>query len=434
MNPQLVGALGLVVLSVLFFSRIPVAYVMALVGFLGFAVLRGWEPGLNLLARDMYSVFSSHGLTVIPLFVLMGQFAFHGGIAKRIYSAAFHWTGWMPGGLAMATVGACTAFGAVCGSGPATAATMATVGLPEMKNYRYDPELSAGVVASGGGLGMLMPPSVVLIVYGMLTQQSIGKLFVAGVLPALFIMVLFMITIAIVCWYRPQMGPKGRSFTLKEKLLSLSGMADTLIIFVFVIGGLFVGWFAPTEAGAMGALGVMAAALIRGQLGWQKFLKSLEDTLRTSCMVIMLVAGAVIFGHFLAVTGIPFGIANWIASVDLPGWAVMSLIVLVYLAGGCVVDALALIMLTIPIFYPIVEGMGYDPIWFGVIIVLVTQMGVITPPVGINAYIVQGVDTDTPLEKIFKGALPFLAALVVGTMLMIFWPGMVTWLPDLMYN
>ena len=434
MNPQLVGVLGLLLLSFLFFSRIPVAYVMALVGFLGFSVLRGWEPGLNLLARDMYSVFSSHGLTVIPLFVLMGQFAFHGGIAKRIYSTAYHWTGWMPGGLAMATVGACTAFGAVCGSGPATAATMATVGLPEMKNYRYDPELSAGVVASGGGLGMLMPPSVVLIVYGMLTQQSIGKLFVAGIIPALVIMVLFMATVAIVCWYRPEMGPKGKKFTFKQKVHSLGDLADTLIIFVFVIGGLFMGWFAPTEAGAMGALGVLAAALARRQLSWKKFLKSLEDTLRTSCMVIMLVAGAVIFGHFLAVTGIPFGLANMIAQADLPGWAVMSLIVLVYLAGGCVVDALALIMLTIPIFFPIVENLGYDPVWFGVIIVLVTQMGVITPPVGINAYIVQGVDKDTPLEKIFKGALPFLAALVAGTMLMIFWPQMVTWLPDMMYN
>ena len=434
MNPQLIGVLGLIVLSILFFSRIPVAYVMALVGFMGFAVVRGWEPGLNLLARDMYSVFSSHGLTVIPLFVLMGQFAFHGGIAKRIYSAAYHWTGWMPGGLAMATVGACTAFGAVCGSGPATAATMATVGLPEMKNYRYYPELSAGVVASGGGLGMLMPPSVVLIVYGMLTQQSIGKLFVAGILPALLIMVLFMATVAIVCWFRPEMGPTGKSFTLREKFIALGGMADTLIIFLFVIGGIFMGWFAPTEAGAMGALGVMVAAMLKGQLGWKKFIKSLEDTLRTSCMVIMLVAGAVLFGHFLAVTGIPFALANWIAQVDLPGWAVMTLIVLVYLAGGCVVDALALIMLTIPIFYPIVENMGYDPIWFGVIIVLVTQMGVITPPVGINAYIVQGVDSDTPLEKIFKGALPFLAALIAGTMLMIFWPGLVTWLPDKMYN
>jgi C4-dicarboxylate transporter DctM subunit len=434
MNPQLVGVIGLIVLIVLFFSRIPVAYVMALVGFVGFSVLRGMEPGLNLLARDLYSVFSSHGLTIIPLFVLMGQFAFHGGIAKRIYSAAYHWTGFMPGGLAMATVGACTAFGAVCGSGPATAATMATVGLPEMKRYGYDSELACGVVASGGGLGMLMPPSVVLIVYGVLTQESIGKLFVAGVLPALQIMLLFMLTVSLVCWLRPELGPAGNRFTLKQKMVALIDLADTLLIFLFVIGGLFVGWFAPTEAGAMGAIGVMLAAMARGKLGWRKIVRSLEDTLRTSAMVLMLVAGAVIFGHFLAVTGIPYAIANLIAEVQMPGWVVMTLIVLVYLLGGCVIDALALIMLTIPIFFPIVENLGYDPVWFGVIIVLVTQMGVITPPVGINAYIVQGVDTKTPLEKIFKGVMPFLLALIVGTMLMIFWPGLITWLPNQMYS
>jgi C4-dicarboxylate transporter DctM subunit len=230
MNPQLVGVIGLIVLIVLFFSRIPVAYVMALVGFVGFSVLRGMEPGLNLLARDLYSVFSSHGLTIIPLFVLMGQFAFHGGIAKRIYSAAYHWTGFMPGGLAMATVGACTAFGAVCGSGPATAATMATVGLPEMKRYGYDSELACGVVASGGGLGMLMPPSVVLIVYGVLTQESIGKLFVAGVLPALQIMLLFMLTVALVCWLGPSWALPA-SASLSRKSWFPWAILDTLLIF-----------------------------------------------------------------------------------------------------------------------------------------------------------------------------------------------------------
>jgi len=433
MNPTIIGLLGTLLLVLAFFSRMPVAYVMTLVGFLGFSYLRGGSAGLALLSRDFYDVYSSYGLTIIPLFILMGQIAFNAGISRKLYDAAYKFLGSTRGGLAMATVAACTAFGAVCGSSPATAATMATVGLPEMKRYRYGVELATGSVASGGGLGMLMPPSIVLIVYGILTEQSVGKLFVAGILPAVFITLLFILAIAVYCRIKPQQGPAGETFTIREKIRSLAEMSETLIVFLLVMGGLFWGVFTPTEAGAVGAFGVLFLAVVRGQISWVGLVKSLYETLRTTCMVLLLVAGAVIFGHFLAVTRIPFSVASWVGSLDLPSFAIIGTIVLVYLIGGCFIDALALIMLTIPIFYPIVLDLGYDPIWFGVIIVLVTQMGVITPPVGINVYVVSGIDRETPLERIFKGVIPFLIALVVGTAILIMIPKFVLWLPEMMY-
>jgi len=309
---------------------------------------------------------------------------------------------------------------------------MATVAIPEMKRYGYGDELATGSVASGGGLGMLMPPSIVLIVYGILTQQSIGKLFIAGIIPALFITGWFIAAIYIYCRIKPEQGPKGDKFTLKEMLLSLGLLWETLAVFFLVMGGLFAGFFTPTEAGAVGSFSVLLVAMIRRQLTWKGFVKSLYESLRTSCMVLLLVAGSVIFGHFLAVTRIPFEIADWVGGLHLPPWAVMAMIILVYLLGGCFIDALALIMLTIPIFYPVVIQLGYDPIWFGVIIVLVTQMGVITPPVGINVYVVNGIAVDIPLEKIFKGIFPFLIALIVGTGFMVAFPQIIMFLPNVM--
>ncbi len=433
MSATAIGVLGIVILVAAFFSRMPVAYVMTLVGYIGFSVIISPKAGLALLSRDIYDVYSSYGLTVIPLFVLMGQFAFNAGIGRKLYESAYAFLGSIRGGLAMATVAACTAFGAVCGSSPATAATMATVGLPEMKRYGYGNRLASGSVASGGGLGMLMPPSVVLIVYGILTEQSIGALFVAGIIPAIFITICFVVAVSVYTMLRPKEGPAGEVIPWRAKLRSLANMSETLAVFILVMGGLFEGWFTPGEAGAVGALGVLAAALVRRRLDWQGFIKSLYETLRTSCMVLLLVAGAVIFGHFLAVTRIPFQVASWVGSLDWPAWGIIAVIVGVYLIGGCFIDALALIMLTIPIFYPIVTGLGYDPIWFGIIIVLVTQMGVITPPVGINVYVVSGIHREIPLEDIFRGALPFLIALIVGTAVLVMFPQMVLYLPELMY-
>jgi tripartite ATP-independent transporter DctM subunit len=437
MNPTAVGVIGIAIMVLIFFSRMPVAYVMTMIGFLGFSFMISLKGGLNLLSRNIYEVFSSYGLTTIPLFILMGQLAFNSGISRRLYDTAYKFLGSTRGGLAMATVSACTAFGAVCGSSPATAATMATVGLPEMKRYEYADELSAGSVASGGGLGMIMPPSVVLIVYGVLTEESIGKLFVAGIIPAILVTILFIICIYIRCYFAPEQGPPGEAFTWKVKLQSLTGLIDTLSVFGLVMGGLFFGFFTPTEAAAVGAFGVLVVSLVRRQLSWQGFVKSLYETLRTSCMVLLLIAGAVVFGKFLAITRIPFNIAEWIGGFDLPPYVILSMVVLVYFLGGCFMDALALVMLTVPIFLPVVSGLGYDPIWFGVIIVMVTEMGVITPPVGINVYVVYGVAESViggvPLESIFKGILPFLLAVIVGLIILVLFPQIILFLPNLMY-
>jgi C4-dicarboxylate transporter, DctM subunit len=437
MSPALIGTIGILVMLLLFITRMPVAYVMALVGFLGFSVMISPTGGLNVLSRSIYEAFSSYGLTTIPLFILMGQFAFNSGIGRRMYDTAFKFLGSTRGGLAMATVAACTAFGAVCGSSPATAATLATVGLPEMKRYNYGDALATGSVASGGGLGMIMPPSVVLIVYGVLTEQSIGALFVSGIIPAIVVTLLFMLCIHITCRISPEQGPPGERFTWSQRIRSLTNLGDTLSVFLLVMGGLFLGLFTPTEAAAVGAFGVLAVSVIRRHMTWDGFVKSLYETLRTSCMVMLLIAGAVVFGKFLAVTRIPFNIASWIGGFDLPPFLILAAIVMVYFLGGCIMDALALVMLTIPIFYPVLLDIGYDPIWFGLIIVLVTQIGVITPPVGINVYVVygvaQGVVGKVPLETIFKGTIPFLAAIIVGIILFTLFPGLVMYLPNKMY-
>lgn len=438
MNSTLIGISGIVLMVAIFMTRMPVAYVMAMVGFLGFSIMSSLNGSLNLLAKDFYEVFSSYNLTTIPLFILMGQLAFNSGISAKLYASAYKFLGNTKGGLAIATVSACTAFGAVCGSSAATAATMATVGLPEMRKFGYADELAAGSVASGGGLGMIMPPSVVLIVYGILTEQSIGKLFMAGILPALLVTILFIITIMIWCYFVPEQGPRGESFTLKEKLKSLSGMGETLSVFALVMGGLFFGLFTPTEAAAVGVLGVLTVSVLRRQLTWQRFVDALYETLKTSCMVMMLVAGATVFGKFLAVTRIPYDIATWIGGFDLPPILILGMVVLVYFIGGCFMDSLALVMLTVPIFFPLVLGLGYDPIWFGIIIVMVTEMGVITPPVGINVYVVYGVaralpDRGMALESIFKGIAPFMLAVLVGTIILAIFPQIILFLPNLMY-
>jgi len=437
MNPTLIGIIGIVVMVIIFMSRMPVAFVMAMIGYLGFSIMISEQGALSLLSRTIYDVFSSYGLTTIPLFILMGQFAFNCGISRRLYDTGYKFLGSTPGGLAMATVTACTAFGAVCGSSPATAATMATVGLPEMKRYKYADELATGSVASGGGLGMIMPPSIVLIVYGILTEQSIGALFVAGILPAILVTILFIISIYIRCRMNPEQGPAGEKFTWNQKIKSLFGMGETMIVFILVMGGLFIGLFTPTEAAAVGAFGVLAVSLIRRQLTWEGFVKSLYETLRTSCMVMMLIAGAVIFGKFLAVTRIPFNMATWVGGFDLPPYMILTVVVLIYFFGGCFMDALAFVMLTVPIFYPLITGLGYDPIWFGLIIVMVTEMGVITPPVGINVYVVFGVAKnvigEVPLESIFKGILPFLLAVIVGIIILMIFPQIILFLPNLMY-
>ena len=427
----LVGLIGITTLILIFFTRLAVAYAMGIVGFVGYWYLTNFRAAVSLLSRDMYDVFSSYALALVPLFVFMGFIAYYSGVSARLYDMAYKCMGRVRGGLAMATVAACTAFGSICGSTTATAATMGTIGLPEMKRYNYGRRLATGCIAAGGGIGVLMPPSVILIIYGILTQLSIGKLFIAGIIPAFLIAGLFILAILIYCTIYPEEGPRGEAFSFKERLIAITEIWETMLVFLVVMGGIFFGFFTPTKAGAVGSFALLAIAVFQGKLSWENFKRAIFDTLKTSSMVIMLVAGATIFGHFLALTRIPMEGANLVANLNWPGWAVISVICLIYFVGGCFIDALALITLTIPIFYPIVADLGYDLIWFGVIIVLITQMGIITPPVGVNVYIVKGLDVEIPLEEIFIGVIPFILALVVGTIIMIAFPGLATFLPDL---
>ena len=433
MSLSTIGIVGIIVLIVLLYSKMPVGFAMGFLGLIGFSYVVNFDAGLNLLARDVWDVFSSYNLTVIPLFVFMGQIAFHAGISRRLYDSAYVLLGHRRGGLAMTTVGACAGFSAICGSTNATAATMATVALPEMKRYGYDMGLATGTVAAAGSLGILIPPSVIFIVYGILTEQSIGKLFAAGILPGILLCFLFLLTIHLRVMKNPSLAPPGPKSSIHEKFRSFAGILETLILFSLVMGGIFFGLFTPTEAAAIGAFMTLLIAIIRRQLHWKEFIQSLADTTKISCMIMVIVTGAVIFGHFMAITRIPYVLADYVSSLPLPPHAIIGVIIFVYLIGGCFMDALAMIMLTIPIFFPVVQKLGFDPIWFGVVIVLITEMGVITPPVGINVYVVYGVARDVPLEKIFRGVFPMLISLLVCNLLLILFPQIALWLPGLMH-
>ena len=405
---------------------------MGLVGLGGFIYVKGLGPGLNLLACDVFDIFSSYGLTVIPLFVLMGQLSFQSGISRRLFEAAYVLLGNRRGGLAMATIGTCAGFSAISGSTNATAATMATVTLPEMKEYGYDMGLATGTVAAGGSLGILIPPSTIFIVYGILTEQSIGKLFMAGILPGILLTILFMAAIYIVVTLNPSLAPAGPKTGFKEKISSFIGVLETIFLFLIVMGGIFFGIFTPTEAAAIGAFATLIMAIMRKQISWRGFIEALSATTQTSCMVMVIVAGATIFGHFMAVTRVPFELSAWAGNLSLPPSVIMVVIILIYLLGGCFMDAFALIMLTVPIFAPLAQTLGFDLIWFGVVIVLIGEMGVITPPVGINVYVVHGVARDVPLETIFKGVMPLFVALVICNILLLLFPEIALFLPNLM--
>lgn len=435
MTASISGIIGIAVFLLLLALRMPIAYAMALVGFAGFAYLTSASAALDMVAKELFGTFSSYSLSVIAMFVWMGFLAYYSGIGTRLYIFAYKLIGHWPGGLAIATQAACGIFGAICGSNTATAATMGAIALPEMKKYQYDTSLATASVAAGGVLGVLIPPSVIFIVYGMATEQSVGKLFMAGILPGILLMFLYQLTIAILTWRKPVLGPPGPRSNWPERWKALQGaLGQVLLVFIISMGGLFMGWFTPTEAGAVGAFGVLLAALLGKSLKWEGFKKSLYDTTRTTAMIMLLIAGAMIFGRFLAISRVPFELASWTVALNLPAYAVMAIILGIYLLLGCFIDALAMILLTIPIFYPIVTAtLGYDPIWFGVIVVLVVGMGIITPPVGMNVYIIKGIAPEVPLEIIFKGIWPFLAAIVVCLAILMLFPQIALFLPNLLF-
>jgi tripartite ATP-independent transporter DctM subunit len=431
---EIVGIIGILLLLALIALRIPIAYSMLLVGFLGFSYLVSPQAALNMVTTELFSNFSSYTLSVIPMFVWMGFIAYYSGVGTGLYTLIYRLIGYRPGGLAIATQGACAIFGAICGSNTATAATMGAIALPEMRKYKYDDSLSTASVAAAGALGILIPPSVIFIVYGAATEQSIGKLFISGIIPGILLMVLYILTIFILVKINPGIAPAGQKFTFKEKVQALKGgLFEIIITFIISLGGLFAGYFSATEAGAIGAGSILFITLLRRQLKWDGFIKSLKDTTRTSAMIMLLVAGAMVFGRFIAVSRLPFEMANWAANLNLPPFMIMAVILIIYLILGCFIDALALVLLTVPIFYPVVtDVLGYNPIWFGVITVLVVAMGVITPPVGMNVFIIKGVAKDVPLETIFKGVWPFIIAIFACIALLIIFPQIATFLPNML--
>lgn len=429
MSEVSIGLLGLAAVLLLFLTGIELGFAMALVGFVGFSTIVSWKAGFNLLAKDVFDVLSSYGFTVIPLFILMGQIAFNAGIARRMYAAAYAFVGHIPGGLAMATVAGATAFKAICGSSPATAATFASIAVPEMDHYGYDKKLSTGIVASVGTLGILMPPSVTLIVFGIITEQSIGKLFLAGLIPGLIVAFLFVCIIYGWCRINPALGPRGRPSSWKTRLATLPEVLWVLVIFALVIGGLMEGFFTPTEAGSVGTFAVLVLSILKGDLNFRGYVKSVAESLRTACMVLMLIAGSVILGHFLAVTKIPMITADWVVSLPYNRYAIMVMISIIYLLGGSFIDDLAFLVLATPIFFPVIEKLGFSPLWFGMIIALTVMIGVVIPPVAINVFVVKNI-TKVPFGTIYRGVYPFLLSILFCGMLLFLFPAICTFLPN----
>lgn len=435
MDAALVGILGIIVLLiVLFVLGMPVGFAMAVVGFCGFSYVVTPQAALNMIATDLWTTFSKYGLTVIPLFILMGYLAFNAGIAERLYDAAYKWVGHWRGGLAIATIAADEMFAAICGSNTATAATMGAVALPQMNKYNYDTRLSTGTVVTGGTLGTVMPPSVVLIIIGLQTEQSIVKLFLAGILPAIVLGLLFVVTIIVLCRIYPDFGPAGPKTSLVDKLKSLLGVIEAVTIFALVIGGLYFGVFTPTEAGAAGVLITLVVSFTTRKLTWKGFIRSIGDTLKISCMVYMLVTGAIIFGRFLAVTRLPFIVADFAASLPVSPYVILAMVMVIYLLGGCFMDSLGFLVLTIPIFFPLGVALGFDPIWYSIVLTMVTTMGAITPPVGVNIYVVKALAPDIELGTIFKSVSFFLLACIGSIILLIIFPQLALIIPNAMFD
>ena len=431
MSPEAAGIAGIVVLVALFLLKVPIAFSMLIVGAGGFAYLSGVDPALALLSQDIFETFTSYPLSVIPMFILMGSFAFASGISERLFATTYAWVGGVRGGLTIATVLACAGFAAICGSTAATAATMGKIALPEMKKYNYDDTLATGAVASAGTLGILIPPSTVFIVYAILTEESIGKLFIAGVVPGILLSLLFVGVVWLLCARNPKLGPPGPATSWLTKLRATKGIVEAVLLFALAIGGLMLGWFSPTQAGAIGAGGALLIGLGRRTISWRAFVDAGRDGLVTSCMVMFIIAGAIVFGHFMAVSKIPFQLADWVGGLPLHPMAIMGVIIFIYFIGGFFMDSMALIVVTLPIFYPVVRKLGFDPIWFGVMIVLLCEMGVLTPPVGVNVFVIKGIAPEVPLNTIFRGIFPFLGAIILLAFIILLFPPIATWLPSL---
>ncbi|MCX8022033.1 MAG: TRAP transporter large permease [Syntrophorhabdaceae bacterium] len=431
MNETIIGIVALFVLLSLFMMGIELAIAMVAVGFVGFMVLNDFETALSLLANDFLDSLASYGLTAIPLFVLMGQIAFNAGIAKRLYDTTHKFLGHIPGGLAVATVAGATVFKAICGSVVATSATFASVAIPEMDRFGYSKKLSTGIVATVGTLGVLLPPSVTLIVFGIITQQSIGRLFMAGIFPGLIMSFFFILIIFGWCKVNPSLGPRSEKYPWAERWKSLPDVIWPIVIFLILIGGLMYGFFTPTEAGGIGAFAVLIFCILKRDIKFMGFWQSIKESLRTSCMVLLLIASSAVLGHFIAVTNMPQAAAEWIVTLPLHRSIIMVIIFLIYLLGGSFIDDLAFMILATPIFFPIITKLGYDPLWAGIMVACTVCIGSVIPPVAICVFVVKNI-TKTPMNIIYNGVYPFLASMILCMVLLFIFPELATYLPKVL--
>lgn len=432
MSPFAIGLIGFVMLVLLIFMRVPIAAAMGVIGVVGMGYLVNWGAGLNLLKTVPYATVATYGFCVVPLFILMGNFCHHTDVSKDLYEAVSAWLGQFRGGIAMATIGACAMFAAVSGSSMATAATLGTVALPEMKKLKYDPRLSTGAISAGGTLGILIPPSVVMVVYGILTEVSIGELFLAGFIPGVLQALFYIATIYIVCKRRPEMGPAGPRTTIQQKVGSLKKTWVIVALFVLVIGGIYAGIFSPSEAAGVGAFGALLISVARRRLTRKGFAISLLDTVKSSSMIFTILIGAMVFGYFLSVTRLPFELAEYVSQLEVNRYVILMGIVAVYVFLGCMMIPMAMLILTIPIVFPLITSLGFDPIWFGIITVRIFEIAQITPPVGMNVFIISGVAKDVPLGTIYQGVFPFLVADIINLTLLIMFPQISLLIPNMM--
>lgn len=431
-EPFIVGCAGMLAMLCLLFIGVPIGFCMMLIGVLGMMYCAGVDAGISLIEITPYNSTVNYSMTVVPLFILMGGIAFRTGLSKDLYMLVFRLVGHWPGGLAIAAVGGCACFAAISGSSLATAATMGMVSLPEMKRYKYDPALATGCIAAGGSIGILIPPSVVLILYGVLTNQPITELFIAGVIPGILQALFYIITIVILCKINPAIGLPGKRSTFQERMVSVKETWGVMVLFFIVMGGLYAGVFVPTEAGGIGAFGVMIFVLLRRKLTPKNFYQSLFDSVNTASMCLTVFLGAMFLGYFLTVSEIPTSLSEYVASLEVNRYVILTLVIAAYLLLGCIMDSLSIVLLTVPVFFPVIQAVGFNPIWFGIIMVKVVEIGMITPPIGINVFIIKGVvKDDVPMHTIFKGILPFLCADMVHLTLLILIPEICLFLPQL---
>ena len=434
MSASAIGLTGIVALLILLMLRIPVAFAMFLVGFLGIWQLNGWNAAMSLLSSETFTLASNPELVVVPLFILMGNVASHTGMSRQLYDAAYAAIGQVRGGLASATVIGCGGFAALSGSSVASALTMGKVSLAQMDRFNYNPRLSTGCVAAGGTLGILIPPSTGFVIYAILTEQSIGRLFLAGVLPGILLLTAFVATITLICWLRPEYGPGGPSTTFAEKTQAMVRALPILVTIMLTIGGIYAGFFSPVEASGVGAGLAILYGVVTRRLDLRTFWNACQDSIVTTATVMLILIAAHLVNPFLALSHIPSAVGDFLNAMDLGVTGTLLVILAIYLVLGCFLEGFAMLVLTLPIFFPVILDLGIDPIWFGVLAVLTLEMGLISPPVGINVFIVKSVAPNVELGEIFRGVLPFWGAMVVTLILLVAFPQISLFLPETMIN